>query len=62
MSMVRGKLESIREVTPDHLKIGSPLFLEKDGKYFSEESGEEICVEIFIIEDFQIIPIGDNQV
>lgn len=60
--MIRGKLESIREIVPEHLTVGEPLFFEKEGHYFSAKNGEEIHVEIFTIEDFQIIPIGDGQV
>lgn len=46
MGIIRGKLETYRDVIPKEIVVGKPIFYEKNGKWYLYETGEEIEVEI----------------
>lgn len=49
MSMVRGKLEAIRDVSPQELVVGDVLFVQNGDKWFDAETKVE--AEVLSLED-----------
>lgn len=51
--MVRGKLESLRDVDPEDVIVGEVFYVVRDGESYLP-SGEKIEVETLSFEDFLI--------
>lgn len=52
--MIRGKLESYRDLPRQNIVVGDPIFEEKNGEWFLIETGEKIEVEILSFD--QLLP------
>ncbi len=54
MSMVRGKLEAIRDISTQNLVVGDLFFVKKGEKWYNpSEPNTEIKVDVYSLEDLE---------